>query len=152
MSFNVKLIENKCNNDYSFNPLKSGQCLSMLYSNHRAGIDGMNVSIPLNRVNVFQYIRDNVNNQVKEMVSIPLNRVNVFQCYWKEWPFWKIKCVSIPLNRVNVFQLDMLDLVDLDIPEGFNPLKSGQCLSIKGSKEFFEKSNVSIPLNRVNVF
>ena len=60
--------------------------------------------------------------------------------------------VSIPLNRVNVFQLDMLDLVDLDIPEGFNPLKSGQCLSIKGSKEFFEKSNVSIPLNRVNVF
>ena len=38
-----------------------------------------------------------------KLVSIPLNRVNVFQLL-VEWLTDKGVAVSIPLNRVNVFQ------------------------------------------------
>ena len=38
--------------------------------------------------------------------------------------------VSIPLNRVNVFQFNSSPQAAAVLSKRFNPLKSGQCLSI----------------------
>ena len=72
--------------DISFNPLKSGQCLSMAYSREKVFTREAEVSIPLNRVNVFQFqVDDEADSKLVRDVSIPLNRVNVFQCYGRSF-------------------------------------------------------------------
>ena len=110
MSFNDDEADRKIVRENCFNPLKSGQCLSILavmMKLLRKILKG--VSIPLNRVNVFQFDKDII--EIKRKWYKCFNPLKSGQClsmYIGAWLIYISIFVSIPLNRVNVFQLQWI--------------------------------------------